>query len=48
LLDPRTESAILKRPLREDETTTAKRLTFRELPGLELDAGAIYAACNNP
>jgi len=40
------EHAILRRPGRDDEVTTAKVLTFPELPGLVLDAGAIYDACN--
>lgn len=46
LLDPKKEHAIIKRPGREDETTVVKILTFPELPGLELDAGTIYADCN--
>jgi Uma2 family endonuclease len=48
LLHPQTESASNWRPGREEETTTALLLTFPELPGLELDAGLIYAAVNNP
>jgi Uma2 family endonuclease len=48
VLDPRIEAGIMKRPGRGEETTTAKVLTFPELPGLELDVSVIYAACNNP
>jgi Uma2 family endonuclease len=46
LLHPKTEHAVIKRPGRERETTTAKILTFPELPGLKLDAEAIYNDCN--
>lgn len=48
LLDPKSERAIIKRPGCEGEVITAKILTFAELPGLELDAGAIYNDCNRP
>ncbi len=46
LLHPKKEHAIIRRPGRADEITTAKILTFPELPGLDLDAGAIYCDCN--
>jgi Uma2 family endonuclease len=48
LLHPETEHAVIRRPGREDETTTARVLTFVELPELKLDVGAIYADCNRP
>jgi hypothetical protein len=47
ILHPNTDSATIRRPGHEDEITTSKMLTFPELPGLELDAGAIYAAVNS-
>jgi Uma2 family endonuclease len=47
LLNPKKEHAIIRRPARPEETTTARVLTFPELPGLELDAGEIYDDCNN-
>jgi Uma2 family endonuclease len=46
LLHPKKEHAVIRRPGRDDETTTEKILVFSELPGLELDARAIYADCN--
>ena len=46
LFHPKTEHAVIKRPGREPQTTTAKILTFPELPGLELNAGSIYDDCN--
>jgi Uma2 family endonuclease len=48
LLDPNTESATFRRPGFADEVTTAKTLAFPELPGLELDAGSVYAVVNTP
>ena len=46
LLHPQQERAVIRRPERADEITAAKALTFAELPGLELNAGAIYDDCN--
>jgi Uma2 family endonuclease len=46
LLHPNKDHATIRRPGSDDETTAAKLVTFPELPGLELDAGAIYADCN--
>jgi Uma2 family endonuclease len=48
LLHPKQEHAVIRRPGHEDEITTAKILTFPELPSLELNAGAIYDDCNRP
>jgi Uma2 family endonuclease len=48
LLQPKSESATIRRPGHADETTDAKVLVFPELSGLELDVSAIYAACNKP
>jgi len=48
LLDPRIEHALEKRPGKPWVFRPEKILTFRELPGLELDVGIIYWACNNP
>jgi Uma2 family endonuclease len=47
LLNPKNEHAIIRRPGRPEETSSAKILAFAELPGLELDAGEIYDDCNN-
>jgi Uma2 family endonuclease len=46
ILHPKDGQAIIRRPGRADEVSAAKILTFPELPGLELDAAAIYDACN--
>jgi Uma2 family endonuclease len=48
LLHPKTKHAVIGRPGRADETFVAKVLAFPELPGLELDVAAIYAAVNTP
>jgi Uma2 family endonuclease len=45
LLQPKSESATIRRPGHPDEATDAKIL---ELPGLQLDVSAIYGACNKP
>jgi Uma2 family endonuclease len=44
LLHPKTESATLRRAGRTEEISTARRLRFDELTGLELDVAKIYAA----
>jgi Uma2 family endonuclease len=43
LLDPKPQTTTMRRPGREPQTTKATRVTFDELPGLELDVAAIFA-----
>jgi Uma2 family endonuclease len=48
LLDPETAITTMRRPGRDDESTTANVVTFAELPDLNLNVAVIYAACINP
>jgi Uma2 family endonuclease len=48
LLDPESTITKIRRPGRDEETLMVNVVTFPELPGLELDVAAIYAACNEP
>jgi Uma2 family endonuclease len=48
LLDPESAITKIRRPGRDEETLMVNVVTFPELPGLELDVAAIYAACNEP
>jgi Uma2 family endonuclease len=48
LLDPEREATEVRRLKHEPETIRKPLVTFAELPGLELDVAAIFAACNTP
>jgi Uma2 family endonuclease len=45
LLDPDTETTIVRRPGHAQERFTMPTVTFTDLPGLELDVATIFAAC---
>jgi Uma2 family endonuclease len=46
LLNPKTLTASIRRPGQDEVTSVESVLRFHELPALELDVAAVYAACN--